>query len=459
MPERSKASDVSDLSDLPTAPGGPPASLSSPPSLLFLYSQVPWDDVWQRPQEMAVGLARHRPVLFFSPVQVTDAAGRLAGKWEPLRHRDSDFPLTIACPRLLPGEYKSALIRAINRRIIAAEACRLVRLLFRGPTSRPGSNNSSQGKSVPYGGDPAGSTSAVSPTRPIPENVPNQPSPPGLLFLTNSPFCDSLPDALHPSRVIYDIIDDFAAFDWAPPDSGRRELNLLRRADFVFTGTQTLYNKKVADHPRARFVACGVDFERFASGARQTEPPDLAPLPRPILGYMGTLSDRLDRDLLLALAHRFPQASLVLIGPVHGSFGPPLQGPNVHHLGLRPPEALPAYAARFDVALMPFAQTEAARAINPVKTLEYLAARCPVVSTPIPDVERFFSDVVVVAPAVEPFLGAVERLLHQDQGDRIHRGVDRARTRSWQAMADEMESILHQLDPALSSGGSSGEFG
>ncbi len=415
--------------------------------------------MWQRPQEMAVGLSRHRPILFFSPVQVTDAVGRLAGKWEPLRHRDSDYPLTIACPRILPGEYKSALIRAINRRIIAAEARRLLQVLSRRPVDQPGSTASSQVKSIFHDETPAESTSVTTQTLSISRSAPNPPARPGLLFLTNSPFCDYLPNILRPDRVVYDIIDDFAAFDWAPPDADRREQNLLRRADFVFTGTQTLYDKKVADHPRARFVACGVDFERFASGSREPEPPDLSSLPRPILGYMGTLSDRLDRDLLAALAGRFYKASLVLIGPVHGSFGPPLQGPNIHHLGLRSPETLPAYAARFDVALMPFAQTEAARAINPVKTLEYLAAGCPVVSTPIPDVERFFSDVVVVAPAVDPFLEAVERLLREDQVDRVRRGIDRARTRSWQAMADEMETILQQLDPALHSGGSSGEPG
>lgn len=382
----------------------------SDPIPVFLYSQVAWADVWQRPQEMAVGLARHRPVLFFGPVQTHHRVWRLKGRWRRVEPGPGPGSgrLWVASPLIFPGEYRWEWARAINRVLLGAEArLALARLDPRAACGR-------------------------------------------FFFLTNSPFCDTLMDKLHPRAVVYDIIDDFVKFAWAPADGPRRESAILRRADLIFTGTQTLRETKTAGYAEAHFIACGVDFERFSGGNAQPEPPDLAALPRPILGYFGTLSDRLDRDLLEALARRFPKASLVLIGPVLGSFGPPIEGRNIHYLGLKPPEALAAYAARFDVALMPFAQTEAARAINPVKTLEYLAAGCRVVSTPIPDVERFFSDVVEIHPAVEPFLNAVARLLAErgsetDQEAR-RRGIERARSRSWGAMSDEMETHLAALD-------------
>lgn len=378
---------------------------------MFLYSQVAWDDVWQRPQEMAVGLSRHRPVVFFSPVQVHNSAGRLRDNWQPVRKGPGDGDLTIVCPRIFPGEYKSPVVRFLNRRIVSAEALQVALDLRR-----------SHG--------------------------------PNLLFITNSPFCDYLATRLQPEALVYDIIDDFVAFPWAPPDALSREQNLIEWADLIFTGTDTLLNRKTTGHPNARFIACGVDFDRFAAGKDQPEPQELKDLPRPILGYMGTVSDRLDRALIEALARRFPEASIVFVGPVHGSFGTPLETPNLHFLGLRPPESLPAFAARFDVALMPFAQTEAARAINPVKTLEYLAAGRSVVSTPIPDVEQFFGDVVLTAEAVDPFLDAVQRLLDETDAQRAERtvlAITRARQRSWTAMVDEMEAKLQDIDPARSS--------
>jgi len=394
------------------------------PLPLVLYSQVAWDDVWQRPQEMAAGLARRgRPVLFLGPVQVHDRAGRYVRAWREIRE-EARFPgLCIAAPLIFSGEYRWPWARALNRLVLRAEARRII-ALWLNKIGRADLSNLSDRSDRSSGSGALGSD---------------------FIFLTNSPFCDDLAESLGPRAVIYDVIDDFPAFGWAPRDGRRCEEHLLRLASRVWTGTGARERAMTPRHSDVRFIPCGVDFERFAAGAAAPEPPELSALPRPILGYMGTVSDRLDRDLIAALAQKFPDASLVFVGPVHGSFGPPLEAPNLHFMGLRPPEALAAWVARFDVALMPFAQTPAARAINPVKTLEYLAAGCPVVSTPIPDVERFFSDVVEIAPAIESFVGAVERLVHAPDDARRRAGIERARRRSWGAMIEEMEAEIDKL--------------
>src|SRR5690606_9093055 len=85
------------------------------PRPVLLYSQVAWDDVWQRPQEMARGLARlGRPVLFLSPVQVHQAAGPMRGRWRPVRMEEGGR-LMILAPLILTGEYRSPAVRALNR--------------------------------------------------------------------------------------------------------------------------------------------------------------------------------------------------------------------------------------------------------------------------------------------------------------------------------------------------------
>src|SRR5688572_32810926 len=88
-------------------PGGPRRRRESPGRMpLMLYSQVAWDDVWQRPQEQAMGLARHRPVIFVSPVQAHQVAGPLADRWQAVRVLEGGR-LTVLSPLILTGEYVS----------------------------------------------------------------------------------------------------------------------------------------------------------------------------------------------------------------------------------------------------------------------------------------------------------------------------------------------------------------
>ena len=123
-------------------------------------------------------------------------------------------------------------------------------------------------------------------------------------------------------------------------------------------------------------------------------PAEVAELPRPILGYIGVVDERIDYQLLGKLAHS-TAGSVVMVGPstkVDPDTFP--RCANLHWLGGRDYAELPAYAKSFDVCLMPFAMNEATRFINPTKALEYMATGRPIVSTPVQDVVRQFSDIV-----------------------------------------------------------------
>jgi glycosyltransferase involved in cell wall biosynthesis len=112
---------------------------------------------------------------------------------------------------------------------------------------------------------------------------------------------------------------------------------------------------------------------------------------------------------------------------------------NLHWLGGRDYAVLPAYAKSFDVCLMPFAMNEATRFINPTKALEYMATGRPVVSTPVPDVVRQFSDVVALANDREGFISECKRCARRPDPTRIARGLALAQRNSW-------ESIVRQLE-------------
>ena len=125
-----------------------------------------------------------------------------------------------------------------------------------------------------------------------------------------------------------------------------------------------------------------------------------------MVGYVGEVADWFDTELILRLARRQPEWSIVLVGPATADARDALAGANVHVLGRRPYSELPRYLAGFDCGLIPFRASPLTAAVSPVKLYEYLAAGKPVVSTPLPTVLPFAREVLVAAD--ERFLEAVD---------------------------------------------------
>ena len=122
---------------------------------------------------------------------------------------------------------------------------------------------------------------------------------------------------------------------------------------------------------------------------------------------------------------------------------------NLHWLGQQPYALLPQLVAGWDVCLMPFALNESTEFISPTKTLEYMAAGKPVVSTPIHDVKAMFGDIVAIAPDAERFVAACRPRSpsrRRSKVEREQRMADRVREHSWDAAA---ETIRRSLDAVL----------
>ena len=217
------------------------------------------------------------------------------------------------------------------------------------------------------------------------------------------------------SRIIYDCMDELSAFRGAPPALLEREEELFRRADRVFTGGYSLHEAKRHRHPSVHAFPSSVDVAHFRK-AREAlpDPPDQAPIPHPRIGHYAVLDERLDIDLLTALAEARPEWHFVLVGPVVKIDPAALpRRSNIHYLGGKTYDELPAYLAGWDVAFMPFALNESTRFISPTKTPEYLAAGKPVVSTPITDVIRTYGDTGLarIAKTPDEFIAAIEAAL------------------------------------------------
>jgi glycosyltransferase involved in cell wall biosynthesis len=201
-----------------------------------------------------------------------------------------------------------------------------------------------------------------------------------------------------------------------------------------------------------------VDAGHFAQGRLGSdgiaEPADQAALPRPRLGYFGVIDERLNIALIEAIAASHPEWHIVMVGPTVKIDPTTLPTrPNIHYTGQRPYDELPAYLGGWDVCLLPFAINEATRFISPTKTLEYMAAERPIVSTPIADIASSYGHIVYLAETPGAFVDACERALSATPADRETRAAAAraviART-SWDVTASQMEQLIDQsLDSRL----------
>jgi UDP-galactopyranose mutase len=232
--------------------------------------------------------------------------------------------------------------------------------------------------------------------------------------------------------VVFDAMDELSKFKFAPPMLLALEQELIDLADLVFTGGSSLYEAKKDRHHSVHCFHSSVDRMHFAKArARQFDPADQEELPRPRLGFYGVIDERFDIDLLGQVAAMRPDWSFVMVGPVV-KIAPedlPKRG-NIHYLGGKTYQQLPAYLSGWDVALMPFAMNESTEFISPTKTPEYLAGGKPVVSTPIRDVVRHYGHLegVQIAGNADSFDAACEKALELAHGS----------DRSWLAEADLM---------------------
>jgi hypothetical protein len=147
----------------------------------------------------------------------------------------------------------------------------------------------------------------------------------------------------------------------------------------------------------------------------------------------------------------------VVLGPVAKTAPATLpRAANLHYLGSKRYEDLPAYLGRWDVAMMPFALNASTKFISPTKTPEYLAGGCPVVSTPIADVVRGYghSPLVRIADGAPAFVAAVGEALKDrarspdlcSRADALLLGLSWDRTQAEMAglMAQRLQTRQHR---------------
>ena len=266
------------------------------------------------------------------------------------------------------------------------------------------------------------------------------------IFWYYTPAAVAFTRGLSRDLTIYDNMDELSAFRGASRSLLGLEVELLGRADIVFTGGASLYEAKRNRHDNVHCFPSSIDAGHFGRARKgPPEPADLAGVPRPRLGFFGVIDERFDVDLLTSVAGLRPDWHFVMIGPVV-KIDPALlpHAANIHWLGPKPYDDLPEYLAHWDLGLMPFALNESTRFISPTKTPEFLAAGLPVVSTPVRDVVDAYGKegLVEIASTAAEVVAAVEYLMERHRDAWLERVDARLATGSWDMTWAAMQALI-----------------
>ncbi|MDB5851856.1 MAG: glycosyltransferase family 1 protein [Rhodoferax sp.] len=191
-----------------------------------------------------------------------------------------------------------------------------------------------------------------------------------------------------PELIVYDCMDELSAFKFAPESLKDLEKELLKKADIVFTGGQSLYQSKKNQHSNIHPIPSSIDRNHFESARKLRSASDEKMKAAHLtLGFYGVIDERFDIELIRGIAGLRANWQIKLIGPIVKIDPQTLpKNDNIHYLGPKSYQELPSHLASWDYALIPFLLNESTRFISPTKTPEYLAAGVPVISTPIRDV-------------------------------------------------------------------------
>ena len=247
---------------------------------------------------------------------------------------------------------------------------------------------------------------------------------------------------------VYYTRDNMLTVDYWKRQGTRIEPALMKKVDLIVANSIYLANIGKRYNPYSYYVGQGCDVSLFDKKLIKEVPPDLKPIKKPVIGYIGVLYIlRLDIDVLVHIAKSHPEWSLVLVGPEDDVFKESElhQIDNVYFLGSKKMEEIPAYLYGFDVALNPQKLNEVTIGNYPRKIDEYLAMGKPTVATRTKAME-VFENYVYLAENKEAYVELIEKALRENSPEKEAARKKLARSHTWDANAEEIYRQIEKIE-------------
>lgn len=268
------------------------------------------------------------------------------------------------------------------------------------------------------------------------------------ILVTTLPIVADLIGKLGEIKSIYYCVDDFSQWPGMMKETmGKMEKYLINKVDLVLAASNKLYQSKRNNQCPTYLFSHGVDFEHFMKANLEGTrvPADIASIKKPIIGLYGSFDERTDFDIIKHISITHSDWSIVLIGRVLTKLKQFGRLRNVFFLGPRTYELLPNYLKSFDVCIIPYIVSDGSIFnSSPVKLREYLAAGKPIVSTPVPEVEKF-NQIVKTTNDKDEFVKSIELLLEGNNKEKIKIGQETVKNETWDAKAEEFSRHIERL--------------
>lgn len=381
---------------------------------ILCLSTQDWTDVWTRKQRFMRRLAEQgNRVLYVETQASLLSVGLVRADWRrPFRwlagpRRVAENLHVATLPLVLPGYQMSLGVNALNNMGVSLLLRRwLARLGFKAP-----------------------------------------------ILWTYNPYSENLVGTLGERFAIYECVDELTASrGMVRSDTVRtQERRLLSKARLAIVTHDNLYRSKRHLAREMHVIPNGAEVEHFRRVVEESAlavPSDIGTLPRPVVGFLGSVMYWLDFDLLRFLAQARPRWSFAFVGPAGrlAEIDKIRHLPNVHLLGRKPYEDVPAYVKGFDVCLNPYLMDETARNCSPLKLYEYLASGRPIVSVDMPEARKF-ADVIGIGSAPDEVLQRLDEALRPEATgpDAVSRRIAAAAPHTWDRRFAALEQVLEPI--------------
>ena len=272
-----------------------------------------------------------------------------------------------------------------------------------------------------------------------------------VLFNDNDMFRSFyLKELLKPTLSIYYSRDFMLAVDYWKLHGTAMEPELIAKSDICVANSTYLANYCRQYNPNSFYVGQGCDLDTFTGyNQQQPTPKDIAAIGKPVIGYVGALqSIRLDMGILKHIAQQRPDWNIVLVGPEDGEFQKSdlHSVPNIHFLGAKNPDLLPAYISAFDVCLNPQIVNQVTIGNYPRKIDEYLAMGKPVVATRT-EAMSAFADQVYLGDTKGDYVTLIDQALKENNTHRQQERITFAGTHTWTNNVAEIYKAIKKVLP------------
>jgi len=269
-----------------------------------------------------------------------------------------------------------------------------------------------------------------------------------MIFNDSSMFLGAyLKELLNADLYIYYIRDNLITQDYFKKHGVKLEEKTIKSADLVVSNSTYLRDYAKPFNSNSYYVGQGCDLELFKPN-EVAAPADLAKIKGVKIGYIGFLTEmRLNIHLLVEIAKTKTDWQIILVGPEDNAFKDSdlHQLSNVHFLGNKKGDELPAYIKYFDICMNPQEVNALTIGNYPRKIDEYLAMGKPTVATQTPTME-IFKDYVYLGETATDYIQLIEQALKENSPEKQQERIVFAQGHTWENNVKQIDKAIQQLN-------------